>query len=561
MATLSFNLDNAGNSTIKLSINGEDKGTVSTGQTFTINTYDNIDITCITNDGYIFDPDNPPQIRRPNGKYTNMTIASNKIATYHEQFTSSSWACRFNVHTIQDTAAGKTLKFTTLDLNECIAKLYINDTFIENISLSTTHELNGGDRVKIECICNDGFKFDSTQIEDISGLVKEFERNSTNTIATYIETIPSTPIDWNCKIWVSAKASKTLTFTTLELKHCIAKLYINNSFIENISLSTTHELKGDDTVKIECICNDGFIFDPITPNSTQIQTISGLVKEFERNSTNTIATYIETIPSTPIDWNCKIWATAVAIDTPKSFVKVYKPTDNELSQLSVKRYFTVDQGIQDLSQYILSLRKSYFDFQSPNREKVYFGRIDTTIESNVILNQIQSVFIGQIDINGKYSNTNDYDATIEIYLPFIGFQSLDTRKYMNRSIEIEYRLNATTLECKAILTSNNVVLNTYIGNIGYDVPIINGQLQGVIGIPNFSQNAEYLTGITDIKVNIINNDIIQDDNMPLNDNKWILIETQSGKGYTKFSDSKIVGILNKDVIEEIRAILNSGVWL
>lgn len=561
MATLSFNLDNAHNCSVNLSINGEDKGVVSTGQSFTINTYDNIDITCKTNDGYIFDPNNPPQIRRPNGKYTNMTIASNKIATYHEQFTGNSWACRFNVQTIQDTTGGKTLKFSTLDLNNCIAKLYINDTFIDNITLSTTHELNGGDRVKIECICNDGFKFDSTQIESISGLVSEFERNSTNTIATYIETVPSTPIDWNCKVWASTKQSKTITFSTLELNNCIAKLYINDAFIDNISLSTTHELSGGDSVKIECICNDGYIFDSTTPNSTQIQSISGLVKEFERDSTYTIASYIETVPSAPIDWNCKIWSTAVLKSAPKSFVKVYKPNDDELSQLSVKRYFTVDQGIQDLSQYILSLRKSYFDFQSPSRERVYFGRIDTTIESDVISQQIQSVFIGQIDINGRYSNSNDYDATIEIYLPFIGFQSLDTRKYMNRTIGIEYRLNATTLECKAILSSNNIVLNTYIGNIGYDIPILNGQLQGVIGIPNFNQNAEYLTGIKDIKVNIINNDILMDDDDTLPDNAWILIETQRGKGFSKFSDSKLVGILNKDVIEEIRIILNSGVWL
>ena len=92
----------------------------------------------------------------------------------------------------------------------------------------------------------------------------------------------------------------------------------------------------------------------------------------------------------------------------------------------------------------------------------------------------------------------DYDASIELYLPFIGVQPLDVSKVMGCTLELYYRIDIITGDCLAVvettpvypdeysyLPTANTVLLTASGHCGFEVPIsrtdggINQKLAGM----------------------------------------------------------------------------------
>lgn len=106
-------------------------------------------------------------------------------------------------------------------------------------------------------------------------------------------------------------------------------------------------------------------------------------------------------------------------------------------------------------------------------QKIILGNVDTGVNGDKVSNNFAKQNIGSIAITEKYHNFLDYApyTNIIIYLPYVGFKELDTNLVMGKTLSISYTVDIITGGCLCQITSNNVKLYEFNGNMGIDIPI------------------------------------------------------------------------------------------
>ena len=120
---------------------------------------------------------------------------------------------------------------------------------------------------------------------------------------------------------------------------------------------------------------------------------------------------------------------------------------------------------------ILSIKAIPFSISGVDTS-IKLGNVDTNIVG-AKCGESYKINIGSFIINGKYNSYLDYSpfTTIEIFLPFIGMQKLDTNVLINRTINILYIVDCITGSLKVQLLYNKKPLYEFNGTIGVDIPI------------------------------------------------------------------------------------------
>ena len=106
-------------------------------------------------------------------------------------------------------------------------------------------------------------------------------------------------------------------------------------------------------------------------------------------------------------------------------------------------------------------------------QKIILGNVDTGVNGDKVSNNFAKQNIGSIAITEKYHNFLDYApyTNVIIYLPYVGFKELDTNLVMGKTLSISYTVDIITGGCLCQITSNNVKLYEFNGNLGIDIPI------------------------------------------------------------------------------------------
>lgn len=106
-------------------------------------------------------------------------------------------------------------------------------------------------------------------------------------------------------------------------------------------------------------------------------------------------------------------------------------------------------------------------------QKIILGNVDTGVNGDKVSNNFAKQNIGSIAITEKYHNFLDYApyTNVIIYLPYVGFKELDTNLVMGKTLSISYTVDIITGGCLCQITSNNVKLYEFNGNMGIDIPI------------------------------------------------------------------------------------------
>ena len=120
---------------------------------------------------------------------------------------------------------------------------------------------------------------------------------------------------------------------------------------------------------------------------------------------------------------------------------------------------------------ILSIKAIPFSISGVDTS-IKLGNVDTNIVG-AKCGESYKINIGSFIVNGKYNSYLDYSpfTTVEIFLPFIGMQKLDTNVLINRSINILYIVDCITGSLKVQLLYNKKPLYEFNGTIGVDIPI------------------------------------------------------------------------------------------
>lgn len=107
-------------------------------------------------------------------------------------------------------------------------------------------------------------------------------------------------------------------------------------------------------------------------------------------------------------------------------------------------------------------------------EKMKLGNVEMpTMGLKMSSNSTFLFDIGTITLKGYYESFLDYEpfTSVNIFLPFIGFQSLPGTLLMNHSINVKYAVDVITGSCKALIFRDGLEVLSFSGVMGIDIPV------------------------------------------------------------------------------------------
>lgn len=157
------------------------------------------------------------------------------------------------------------------------------------------------------------------------------------------------------------------------------------------------------------------------------------------------------------------------------------------------------EAIQGLMYFPVNLA-DYFSLVTSST--VIVGGYEITGTNAMLLTRYNGYFdVGSIKIlesfpGDDYRNFEPY-CNLNIFLPFVGLESLKMNKYVGKTMSIRYYIDATTGECMACLFADGLLTDYFTGQMGVNLPIslhdyaqfAGASMQALAGIAESGANA------------------------------------------------------------------------
>jgi hypothetical protein len=418
-------------------VNGvPESGLVATGTSVTL--------LAIANEGYYFNG-------RPYIRYTGTDGAEHKL---------------FMSRLSNDTRATVTHVFSEIAQNGTTAYIVCNAVAIplqENnvtvqtqvnctVSAPTTYTEN--DIFSATATPNEGYRFDTAPTVTFGETVLNFTVDSETGVASFNQVLQNVPE--GATIFVNATANLIPAKTYPIVQN------LTNCTVQGVPESGVYT-EGE-TLSLTLTANSGYYFD--VPPRLYFEGNGGQTGYFDftiNPDNDTIATLSKTLSNLKDDSNITISANAVPQTTytdKYGSINVYNVTVDNLTQFAEERFITVgteDVAEIDLGKYVSKLFRLYCDIGNTTESTLKVANYDlTNINVQVPVNDIVTVDCGTITVTGKNGTANDFNGELQIFLPFIGLQSLNIDKALNNPLHLYYKINIVTGEAVAILEIDEI---------------------------------------------------------------------------------------------------------
>lgn len=227
----------------------------------------------------------------------------------------------------------------------------------------------------------------------------------------------------------------------------------------NVSAGTFN-LNSD--LSVTLTANDGTVFDEVPTFS-----MGDKLTDFNVSADKKTATINITLTG---DFTVRGTTASVQPTLASDFVTIYLPTSQDLHDIAnYNWHIPVSSSVKD---YITELFQTFISVPSTANKKVTIAGETSTIEcgySKVVDVEVES---NEVVFDEESKNFLDYEPyqKVEIYLPFIGFQKLDTDRVIGHTIKIIYVCNLYTADCTCYIYSDNVMFKAFTGKYGFDYP-------------------------------------------------------------------------------------------
>lgn len=138
-------------------------------------------------------------------------------------------------------------------------------------------------------------------------------------------------------------------------------------------------------------------------------------------------------------------------------------------------------------QYCVALMISPVSVTATTSRKIMFGKYDSGVFADYVASQYHIVDCGYIDVPLKFGSFVDFEpyAKAKLYLPFVGFRSINANEVMGGRIAIKYYVDILTGSAVAQVKvskpqSNSSILYTYECNVCVQIPITSNNYNTVI---------------------------------------------------------------------------------
>ena len=160
------------------------------------------------------------------------------------------------------------------------------------------------------------------------------------------------------------------------------------------------------------------------------------------------------------------------------FISVYNPTSAQLKALSQFLWssaFDIDSFkklFSDPMECIIGLGVVPVRPNLGGSKNVTFGDVDSGVGMSYISSEYVEKNMGSVSIDLLYDSFMDYQTSIQIYLPYIGFRQLQPDDIIGGSISVTYHINVIDGGCTAYIShSTRGVLYQYSGSCIANVPL------------------------------------------------------------------------------------------
>lgn len=409
------------------------------------------------------------------------------------------------------------------------------------------------------------FKYDDDRLNATGKAYQEIEIGSNIAFNKYVDTI-------GYHIFITNGDTNYYLFTdnvTSISHHRVYENYYHNLDLseffteENYTVNSKVLCSEDYPQTLEIVANNGYFFSgTIEIVFARPSGMGYLYEEFtlSEDSKKLSFTFTDDYINYYIDSiDTPITEKETIISNSYGLVSLYKPSNDILKQLATKKFYeyeNVNKDLIDLSKYIISILSLPLDVETIGSKTITLNSINTEIESEYIDNNILLLDFGSVDIQGFYHNSLDYTHTeIELYLAFIGLVKLDTSKYMNKQINLQYKIDLFTGDFIAMLFVDNIIYDSFSGNLSIQIPYIT-QVDKGVNVSGYKNNNNNMLTDRECKIIITSNNI--NDTKIKNTNLFI-DKLSDLQGYNVIENFDTSDYLLKIDFENISNLLSQGV--
>jgi hypothetical protein len=169
------------------------------------------------------------------------------------------------------------------------------------------------------------------------------------------------------------------------------------------------------------------------------------------------------------------------------FISLYSPSVSQLRSLANYLWTSdfvdnVKKMFGDPMDVIIGLTQMPISVPTSVSTSVKAGFIDTGITMPRVRDQYIDMDMGSISYGSYWGNALDFDpyTKVQIYLPFIGFRTLNTNDVINTTLTLKYRFDVLTGACTAWIKCGNFIRYEFSGQCGASIPVTSQNYNNVI---------------------------------------------------------------------------------
>ena len=319
-------------------------------------------------------------------------------------------------------------------------------------------------------------------------------------------------------------------------------------------------------VNLVITLNDGYKWD----DAAQIITIDG--NEITGTVSEKTCTFALTTANVgtggAITWGLHFSVVQPPSEERVDFFTIYEPTNANMKKINDTIFINAgESGSINVLQYFSSYKKFYCKIPVAGYKQLKGGRYDFGEQAPYVKEHTIVVDCGSVEIPENYQSLLDYSpfSRLTIYLPFIGFQELDDKLIVGRTLKVQYVVDVLSGRCLAQLYVDSIELKSCIAEYGGTIAA--DEMFGGDAGYNYYGAYELMTtlqlGELSCYVLIhtkipLEGDIVNYKGLPTNE----IVKVGDISGFIKYSSIHVDGMTATDVEKsEIESLLLSGIFV
>lgn len=220
--------------------------------------------------------------------------------------------------------------------------------------------------------------------------------------------------------------------------------------------------KRGESFTVSLVADDGNKFTDPNKVYLQVAQITGSAKRYPFDiSTDKQKATVTYNSGTSKDRGILIYGEAtpeVIIEKNYGAINAYVVNNDMLDAFAKKRFLAgTSKEEVDLGAYVNRIKRIFTNVPTKGSADIVCGNYNTEIQATKPSEDSIIISFGEITIPAKNGDNTDYESNLQLFLPFVGFVSINS-ELMGVNVSLTYEINVITGKGVARLSTGNIML-------------------------------------------------------------------------------------------------------